>query len=250
MVRPVAVGGSGNAEYRMSSVTLAASFVGLDTQTWFSIAIGSFITLIIALIVYRKQKSPKTLDYAIRSTQDLTGDASPHLRARMEVIWKEDPNSVRTLKEPRIVNYHIRNTGKRAIAAADFESAIKVDAPRGSIVDIIVTGMSHTGILELGSVPAAGQSNATFTPRLMNPGDWIDIQLITDGCSGSPALTCWIREESRPMRKRQALLDPSLVELSKRAWRSRSDEYVAIIVAAIAALATILSAIVAAIGLR
>jgi hypothetical protein len=210
---------------------LAVVFFGIDTQTWVGLGIGSVVTIMVAVLIYRKQKTPRTLDYAIRSTQDLTSDASPHLRTRMEILWKgqgEDSHLGRILKEPRIVNYHIRNTGKRAIDADDFKKEIEVRAGSGSIVDVIVTEVSHEGVIELGPISSDVDDATFFIPSLMNPKDWINIQVITDGCPNAPKLTSWIREESRPMERQQSILYPPVWEVLQRSVVDRAGEFVKI----------------------
>ena len=200
-------------------MNLAATVLGLDVQTWLGIAIGALISLAISMVIYRLQKSPRTLDYAITSMQDFTNDANPHLPTRMSVIWHEEGESYREgqcLKKPRIVSYRIKNTGKRAIDADDFKEPIKVEAATGSIVDVRVIAVSHPGVHALGSILSNSSAARTFTPRLMNPKDSISIQVITEKCPEPPKVTCWMREESRPMQRRQDILDPSLLEVAKK----------------------------------
>jgi hypothetical protein len=210
-------------------MNLAASFLGIDLQGWITIAIDTFIGIALLGLGYRLQKKPKTLDYAISSTQDLTTQASPHVQTRLEFIWTEgslEDKEVRPLKAPRIVNYRIANTGKRAIDADDFKRPIELSVAMGSIVDVVVTRVSHPGILELGSIPRGESSTRrVFTPVLLNPKYWIDIQVITDGCPTPPKLTSWIREESRPMQRRQEILDPPVREVLKRQRESKARWY-------------------------
>jgi hypothetical protein len=223
---------------------LTAAFLRMDMQTWVALAAGSVVTIMVAFLIYQIQKSPRTLDYAIRSTQDLTANASPHLRDRMSIIWRDVTSggfaAGRTLKEPRIVNYHIRNTGKRAIDADDFKSPIEVKAGTGSIVDIIVTKVSHDGILDVGPLPSE-HGTSSFTPALMNPKDWIELQVITNGCPEPPELSSWIREETRPMEKRQGLLDPPVREVVRRLSQQSSYNFWMIWSAVTAGLASVIA---------
>jgi hypothetical protein len=89
----------------------------------------------------------------------------------------------------------------------DFKDPIKIEADEGSIVGAAVTYMSRPGIAAKICSDLPNESN--FTPVLMNPGDSVDIQVITDSCPEPPKLTTWIREESRPMQRRQTIIDPS-----------------------------------------
>jgi hypothetical protein len=223
---------------------LAAGFLGMDRQTWLSIAIGSLVSLIISLLIYRMQKSPKTLDYAIRSTFDLNAEASADSWSRMLILWTEGakgPHQGQRLNQPRIVNYYIRNTGKRAIDGDDFKTPIEVKASEGSIVDTVVTDMSHYGMHKIGRISSEWPDTTAFTPTLMNPKDWIEIQVLTEGCPAPPKLTSWISEESRSMEQRQDLLDPPLWEVLKRQWAHPHYEVLSMLLAVASAVTAIVA---------
>jgi hypothetical protein len=198
---------------------LAVGFLGLDAQAWVGVAIGSVFSLVLSILFYQLQKKPRTLDYAISSTQDFTVEAG--MPTGLVVSWMEEaqPNEIvmHPLVRPRIVNCRIRNTGKRAIDADDFKEPIQIEVATGSIVDAVVTRVSHPGVFQLGSIPGERESSTrVFTPVLMNPGDWINIQVITNECPDYPKLTSWIREESRSMQNRPEILDPPVLEVVKR----------------------------------
>jgi hypothetical protein len=230
----------------MCIMILAAGFLGMDRQTWLSIAIGAIVSLVLSVLFYRLQKMPKTLDYAIHSILDLSAKTSPYLQAHMVVMWHENQRvEAHPLKDPRIVDYRIRNTGKRAIDADDFKNPIEVKTSEGSVVDVLVTRVSHEGVLRLGSILSSSHEVGVFTPTLMNPGDWIDIQVITEGCPEPPELTAWIREESRSMQKRQGVLDPPLREVLKRRWTQPASELMSIVFGVVSAITAIVTLLLA-----
>lgn len=123
---------------------------------------------------------------------------------------------MRPLKEPWIVNYRISNTGKRAVEADDFKRPIEVSVAKGSIVDVVVTNMSHIGILEFGPIPGDSPTNRVFTPVLLNKNDWIDIKVITDSCLDLPKIDSWFFEQSRDMQRRRSCFDPFLRQSFKK----------------------------------
>ena len=87
---------------------------------------------------------------------------------------------------------------------------------KGSIVNVAVTDMSHSGILELGPIPGGSPTNRVFTPVLLNKNDWIDIKVITNGCLDLPKIDSWIFEQSRDMQRRRSLFDPFLRKSFKK----------------------------------
>lgn len=113
----------------------------------------------------------------------------------------------------------IRNTGTESIRKGDFAAPISITAPGGRVVDCTVRLKSVPNIYADGSISENGPAKTqSFTPELMNPGDWIDLVILTDGTRDNPVLTCWIDGETRPMRQA-----PSPTELLKRRLRfSRS----------------------------
>ncbi len=216
------------------TVILANGFAGLDRQAWLNIIATAIVSAIITALGYQLKKSSKTLDYTLRGTWDFTAGMqnftpdpkNPSLN-RIEFNWRTKKEgrrgeiAVRKLEKPRIYYYHIRNTGKQAIDMEDFKGPIEIEATSGSIVDVVVTNVSHKRILNLGPI-RAGDAWA-FSPALMNRNDWIDIEVITDNCQDPPELSCLIRGESRQMRVRRRLPSSQSRKKMKAKWQWRPD---------------------------
>lgn len=87
----------------------------------------------------------------------------------------------------------------------------------GRLIDCVVTEVSRSGVCDPGSVYVScdgprPQDALSFTPALLNPGDWLEISALTDGLDGHVELSCWIVEESRPMKHRQRIFWPTVSE--------------------------------------
>jgi hypothetical protein len=219
-------------------MAVASGFLGFSGDTWFALILfflGAAISASVSFLIYRRQKSPRTLDYALKSTEALVTSGGNQSGLKLSVVWETSDSAdetrgasgtsaevsasgPRALHNPRISNFHIRNTGRRAIDAEDFAKPITVEVPRtppSCIVDVHVTGVSSDGIHPCGSIPDPPKG---LKPVLMNPGDWIEVQVLTDAGPADPVpiLTAWIRDQSRPMARRQGLLDPPLEAVLRR----------------------------------
>lgn len=158
---------------------------------------------------------------AIGSGADPDVPAELVVRWDGDLPWKSDATSPeRLLQRPRIVKIHIRNTGKKPIEDSDFKEPIKVIASEdgsrqlpGLIVDLRVTRTSHPGIHPPTYVSVGTEDTRSFTPALLNPGDWLEVQVIADKTGDPPlTVTSWIKGQSRPMRLRPELAGTPLRE--------------------------------------
>lgn len=149
------------------------------------------------------QRRPKQLDYAVVSSAGLQPDAE-----RMRTPLKIDYNGV-CVRSPWLATIRIGNTGRRAILAGDFVEPIRVRYERNAPFDGYVTAASRDGLWPEGSSiwPADPESPVgnpdgvvEIQPVLMNPGEWFELQLLSDGSPGRIALTAVFPDQARPMR--------------------------------------------------
>lgn len=206
-----------------------------------SIAAGIFFSW----YLFIKQKQPKTLDWAILSDQPLTPNGrnvpeAVNVRWMAPIPWVDATTSTRwrTLNAARLIEIRIQNTGKQPLTAADFEDPVTVSIGKGWLIDLVVTNSSHGGTGDLANLDQVDASNTRrFRPRLMNQGDWIDLSLTTEfskDIGGKDQFTlleldgqelwltsdaklaanltvgCWIHGETRPMQRRQEILNTPL----------------------------------------
>jgi hypothetical protein len=217
-----------------------------------SIAIGVFFSW----FFFWRQKQPKTLDWAIVSSVDLTPDPGAGVPNELRVTWTgktpwpdRDPDiKPFELNRGRMVIVRIQNTGKKELAAEDFVEPIRVYSDSNWIIAAIVIRMSRDGIVPRGVIEAAPDPHSrALTPRLMNPLDWIEIQLIMSKADyywseqematmpeerrtaifrtvGAPAdhlqVAAWLRGETRPMHQRQEMLNTPLRTIIRSRLRS------------------------------
>src|SRR4051794_1252495 len=90
------------------------------------IEIGAFfflLTVMVAYLIFRRQKTPKTLDYAILSHQLFITPQS-----KLHFIWTETDNigDGWDVIRPSITYMRIANTGRQEIDQSDFLEPIEV----------------------------------------------------------------------------------------------------------------------------
>ena len=223
---------------------VGAVFWGMDAQTWTGIAIGSAVTIVVAFLIYRLQRAPKTLDYAAYDPQRLgveddiypglsltvecevlpEGQYAPEGPYAPEGHYATEARLVQALTQAQVSAFRFQNTGKRAIRAVDFQQPITISTTQGRLLHGIVGDSSRKGVcgpencrlvedtangqvVEVGGEDDHGEV-FEVTPALLNPGDWFEVAVLTDGNRNGLDVSAWVVEESRSMRKRQRLMNP------------------------------------------
>jgi hypothetical protein len=231
-------------------------------DTWVGILAGAVISVVASYVFYRMQKQPKTLDYALKSNEIIPSGTIKGTGLLVTVWWSTseglDPNvhslsasSARQLEQPAVYEYRIQNTGKRAVEKGEFAKPVTVTVPDGEIQYVSVMDMSSPDIIGKGICDPHGEPKSRgFRPDLLNPAEWIDIQVVTDNSTQEPTLSARIRDETRPMRRRDGLLEPPVRQVLRHAlretFRSAADQTV---LARVSAAATALSTVVAVLAL-
>jgi len=212
-----------------------------STQNWtldnLSFIIGTSLGVLgifIGLVTYWLSRQPKTIDYFIIKSRDITVVNSRQLRqfprqpeARIALSWHGIDGSEIIVQRPRIRVLRIKNTGKKEITSDDFVEPIRIHIPIGErIIESTITSVSHSRIHPLGVIssgyigrtqsyirqtqPYSTPVSIEFRPFLLNAGDWIEIQLVTDlpyGMDGvkigNVTVDSWIKGQSRHASRRR-----------------------------------------------
>jgi hypothetical protein len=191
------------------------SWITTNWQFWVGTATG--LVVAVATILYQRQ--PKQLDCEIRTDHQMLSPYTKDLAAKPDVLYEGV-----ILKEPQILLMRFRNTGKRCIAAADFNDGepITIRYDENPPFDVKVVrasrGVSIDGLadIELDTDESEDDGDVRITPRLLNPGEWFDVQLLSDQPHGLVLATARFADQKRPMRRinlssrRQTLRDSKL----------------------------------------
>lgn len=165
------------------------------------------VTIALALWIYNRQKTPRTLDsiphFGI-SLLPRDGRQTPGLRITLD----DSP-----LERPFTCSLELINTGKRSIQPSDYVRPVAVYFSDATCVRAIVSRSSDPESVPLNESVLPSPASAFYLPRYMlNPGEWFEISMVCDGQlpPGEPLITVKLNEQSRGSRdlslRRQAFL--------------------------------------------
>jgi hypothetical protein len=162
------------------------------------------IVIAIATIVYQRQ--PKQLDWELRNDVRLVSPHARRLREKLELRYNDKP-----MDDPRVLILSVRNTGKKAVSEHDFIGGdpISITYEQNPPVDMqLIEASDGLSIDELAeSVLVVQGTRSTLDvslriiPRLLNPGEWFDVQLLSDRDHGDVSVTARFADQKRPMRR-------------------------------------------------
>jgi len=132
-------------------------YVATSSSSWLSSLLSSWLlqTLLgfalataAAVIIARRQRRPKTLDYAILANSPIISDVSRRLGTSLKVSWGTDAHP---LPWPRLTVLRFKNTGRRGIRRSEIREPLSITVTGASrVVDATVTAVSATHVHELG----------------------------------------------------------------------------------------------------
>ena len=110
----------------------------------------------------------------------------------------------RTVTEATITVLRVSNSGKSALAATDWESALEIDVPSGSLMSARQIAAKPIGFRP--KIALVGDK-VQVAPFLFNPGDIFDIQLICEQMSALPVPHARIKGV-KGISRRRAVYNP------------------------------------------
>jgi hypothetical protein len=183
----------------LSALLLVTSAAGSSwwsqhSETLLGIVGGAIVTVVVGGAIAWKQWQPKRLQGRLLSYAPLlpatSGDLPPDLRVSLGDA-KDPTKDPKNLRDPRVAVLRVFNPGKRPIDADDFDIPLTVEVKSGELILATVTGTSQIDVYERGPLrlsvvrrrddQSEGEHRATFERKLLNPGDWIDVQLLIEG---------------------------------------------------------------------
>lgn len=137
-----------------------------------------------------RRSTRKTLDYEVVSDQIIV---AARTGSSLTVKWND-----RTLTNPRLIVLRVMNSGSREILPSDFEKPVTISVPGSTLIEGTVTASAagdysprakddvrRNALGILNPTIDAPDSNVTiesltFSPQLLNPRDWFELQLVVD----------------------------------------------------------------------
>lgn len=142
------------------------------------------------------ERKPKRLDYAIKTNTSILASGAHGVRklVRVKVANME-------LENPWLVVVRIKNTGRKAVEAGDYVQAIRIEYSDNDVVASFLADESSLGVNSGPYEDMPADEVMDFAPKLLNAGDWFDIQQLSDGPPGKITVSARIKDQSRPMKK-------------------------------------------------
>lgn len=143
---------------------------GAELATWTGVCLAG-LALVVAWATYRSQSEQRGIEYLVLSNQRLV---SPRVAGDLEVSFRGQ-----VVEAPALTVLRMVSTGDRAIAAAAFEGPLVVTlAGARRVVSASVSAMRPRDL----PVVLSSEGDAVHVdPLLLNPGDFLEIQALTEG---------------------------------------------------------------------
>ncbi len=136
--------------------------------------------LILAVLLYRLQRSRKELSYRIVSNNSLIF-AQDTLNGGIQIAFLGKP-----VTDVRLVILRIQNTGNTPISKSDFEDGVQISfGDTCELLEFEYIG-SHPKALSPSAVGTT--SGLSIKPLLLNSGDWFDFKFLLSGYQGHLAV--------------------------------------------------------------
>lgn len=140
----------------------------MNAWTALGLGIGTLgVILTVAFAIFSRR--PKRLSY----TSQITPIRIPH-DIGLTVQYKDT-----ALTAPHVVTVRIANTGKVEIRSEDFAGPLEINLPETTRV--ITAGVIGSAERVNPEVAQQREDQVVLFPLLINPGEWFDLQLLTDG---------------------------------------------------------------------
>lgn len=180
-------------------MTEDASWWSQYGATVWGIVLGAAITVIVAVLIYQRQKRIKTLDWTPITNVPLL-DTRATVANEFNVYWRNTKVS-----SPRILILRIQNTGREAIRSQDFEGNIHISFETTARVLLALISdtspnLPRPSLIQV--MPDEGRTNnLDVEPLLLNSGEWFDIQCLIDGSASYPCIECRFADQTREMKR-------------------------------------------------
>jgi hypothetical protein len=152
-------------------------------------ATGIVLTVLVALIVYRRQKRTKYIEWLVFIDGPLITPGNKH---DVKVV-----HNGRTLADPRIVMLTIYNLSRDAIREEDWALPITVTFPQGAIVSVTPTTNSPDFVAETN---VQDEHTVVVPPLLMNYFDKLTLHILVDGSTNGLDLRARIAGQTEQPR--------------------------------------------------
>jgi hypothetical protein len=167
----------------------------------------AILGIVVGIAIALWQRQPKTLDYEVVNKL-------PILSPNANLAW-ETPSAPlvvlygdQKIKDPFLLTVRVRNTGKRAIEAGDYADPITVTCTGSRPFDGFINQVFPQE-LRVADDPRSLAQLAALRPPLLNPGDWFELQFLTDGDPAEITVRSRFKDQARSMQEIGSVDSPS-----------------------------------------
>jgi len=173
----------------------------MDWSEWWSrhseTVWATVAALIIAVAVgyyfWLKAEKPKHLGWEVLTSDRIIQVDEAQLRPQQLKMTFDDIE----VKQPNLTIVRVGNSGKKEIRAADFDGDVDITFNEATLKTCTAARWSDDRMIPTLTTYDYIASRVSLSPLLLNPGDWIDIQCVTDGPLETPSITARIAGQTK-----------------------------------------------------
>lgn len=177
-----------------------------------SIVVGIIITILVSRYYFLKSKITRALGWVPLGINRIVTRPVDNLSKGLSLTFGGE-----LLRTPYIVRLRIANIGSREIVAeSDYQRPLSLKFERSKCYEAIITRSSGTTLSHPLAVISQPATAFDLPMPTLNMGAWIELEMIVDGETEYPQLSCMLVGETRPIapvpdRRRAAARSVSVV---------------------------------------
>lgn len=150
------------------------------------VGLGGLVVGLIAVvlaIIFRPRQS-KGLGWKYQSANRIIRvTQAQRNRLPLKVVYGEQD-----VDDPNIIILRILNAGGQAIEVGDFDRPITIEFKESKLLALDVIAQSSKGMSITFKVDTSAPNRVTLNPMLLNAGEWVELQFVTDGNVEQPPI--------------------------------------------------------------
>jgi hypothetical protein len=165
--------------------------LSMQANTWLDanggwVGLGALIVGLVGIILairFRPRQS-KGLGWRYQSANRIIRVTPAELnKLRLRVVYGE-----RNIDDPNIIVLRILNAGHQEIREDDFDRPITIEFKESQLLALDVIGQSSPSMEVSFKLDTSAPNRVTLNPLLLNVGDWLELQFVTDGDIEQPSI--------------------------------------------------------------
>lgn len=165
-----------------------------DVGKWLGEQSGNILSfvggVIVSFVFYWISRRPKRFGWQMISATRIVSAKGRSLPLVVVYDGQE-------VSSPNIAAIRVGNSGKSEITVEDYDGPVRITFGQSKVLACDISERLHGRITA--SVTKEPPSSVVFSPTLLNPGEWLDLQIITDGPLEIPKVDARIAGQTSPV---------------------------------------------------